>query len=69
MRLERKDLLGIEELSAKIQNCLGVTDFDTTQPICVTVRQQNLLTDLTQADTCARAKDIIQDLLNGAVSV
>jgi len=69
VEISAKDSVGIETLSAKIQDCLGVIDFNVSQPICITTRQQNLLFDVIQADNQPRAKDVIQDLLIGEVSV
>jgi tRNA modification GTPase len=60
---------GIEELKGKfLQNC-GTVNFDLSQPVCFTARQENLLKQLTTAKSKPQAASIITDLLNGQLCV
>jgi len=60
---------GIAELTEKIRQLLGVVRFDLKQPICITDRQKNLLTQLKNAKSKSKAHSIITELLNGELSV
>ncbi len=56
---------GIENLTEKIQQLTGVTDFDLHAAVCFTHRQENLLKQLKNAESKQQAASIISELLNG----
>jgi tRNA modification GTPase len=56
---------GIEELKERILQACGAADLDLRQPICFTRRQENLLRQLTNADSKQQAALTITELLNG----
>jgi len=59
----------IDNLTEKIQQCLGTAGFDLKQPVCITKRQQNLLEQLIKTDSPRQAKPLITELLKGQVLV
>ena len=60
---------GIENLTEKIQQLTGVTDFDLHAAVCITGRQENLLKQLKNAESKQHAASIITELLNGQLRV
>jgi len=56
---------GIDKLSHKICEIIGVERFDMHQPICFTSRQEHLLAQLTKASS----QEIIAELLSARLSV
>jgi len=60
---------GIEHLCNKIQRLAGVENFDPNQPICFTLRQEQLLMKLASAKTKDIAHSIITELLTGRPNV
>jgi tRNA modification GTPase len=57
----------IDELVGKIQQLLGVADFDLGNSVCFTIRQQKLLEQLKGAESKAQVSSIIGKLLKGKV--
>ncbi len=60
---------GIENLREEIQHFCGVANFDLQSAVCITRRQKNLLGQLSDAKSKAVAASVIEELLNGKVSV
>ena len=60
---------GIENLKDKILQTAGVVDFDLQSPVCFTPRQQNLIRQLSNAESTQHAASIITELLNAPLSV
>jgi tRNA modification GTPase len=60
---------GIEKLTEKIQQTCGVADFDLKTAVCFTPRQQLLIEKLSTAESKRQATSIIEQLLNGQISV
>lgn len=58
---------GIENLTDKILQILGVTDFDLKQAVCITDRQENLLKKLICTKSKKQAAAFITELLNGRI--
>jgi len=56
---------GIENLVSRIQQKLGVSDFNLRTAVCVTSRQEKLLKNLIEAQSRQQAVRIITELLNG----
>jgi len=56
---------GIENLVSRIQQNLGVSDFNLRTSVCVTSRQEKLLKNLIEAQSPQQAVRIITELLNG----
>lgn len=69
VRISAKQGTGIETLKDRICRTLGVSSFDTQQPICFTARQENLLRQLTHAESREQAVSHVTDLLHGQVEV
>ena len=59
---------GIENLTEKIRRTCGVVDFDLRTAVCFTDRQENLLKQLTTAES-NQAISVITELLNGWLCV
>ena len=55
---------GIENLVSRIQQNLGVSDFNLRTAVCVTSRQEKLLKNLIEAQSRQQAVRIITELLN-----
>jgi len=55
---------GIENLVSRIQQKLGVSDFNLRTAVCVTSRQEKLLKNLIEAQSRQQAVRIITELLN-----
>jgi tRNA modification GTPase len=53
---------GIDELIEKIQQLLGVADFDLGSSVCFTIRQQKLLEQLKDAESKAQVITIVKNL-------
>ena len=60
---------GIGTLLGKIQQALGVTDFDSACAVCFTDRQKHLVKKLTESKTKDGAVSVITELLNGRIEV
>ena len=60
---------GIENLLEKIRQTCNIIDFDLKTPVCFTLRQENLLKKLQQADSEQHALSIITELLKAPLSV
>jgi tRNA modification GTPase len=56
---------GIENLTWKILEICGVADFDLQTPVCITSRQENLLSQLTKTRAKRKAILLVTELLNG----
>jgi tRNA modification GTPase len=56
---------GIENLTSKIQQNLGITDFNLRTAVCVNSRQEGLIKKLISAKSKQQAVRIITELLNG----
>jgi tRNA modification GTPase len=69
VRISAKFETGIENLTGKIQQLTGVTDFDLHSAICFTDRQEKLLKQLKNAQSKQQAASIITELLNGQLPV
>jgi len=69
VQISAKTGTGLEGLAEKIQQALGVTGFDTNQPVCITVRQKNLLEKIAAVKSDSRAAALITELLNGQICV
>jgi len=68
IRISAKEGAGIEQLKERMRRTIGAADFDVRQPICFTARQQNLLKQLTTAQSAQHAASIITELSSGPVS-
>jgi tRNA modification GTPase len=60
---------GIENLTRKILQTCGVTDFNLLTPVCITCRQENLLKQLQKAKSKKQVTTLVTELLNGQVRV
>jgi len=60
---------GIEHLCNEIKRLAGIENFDLNQPICFTLRQEQLLMKLASAKTKDIAHSIITELLTGRPNV
>ena len=69
VQISAKAGTGLESLAEKIQQSLGVVDFDTRQPVCITSRQKDLLEKLAALKSNSQAAAVITELLNGQVLV
>ena len=69
VKISAKFGTAIEELLEKIQNVLGVTDFDLHSPVCITSRQRELVQKLCTVKSTKQAVSIITELLSGGVCV
>jgi len=69
VRISAKYAGRIEEFTEKILQVLGVAGFEINQAVCITKRQQNLLGQLTKADSLKQARPLITELLKGPVRV
>ncbi len=67
LRISAKKGLGMDRLTDRILQESGTVDFDLTQPTCFTQRQEELLSQVTNAESKRRAASIISDLVNGRV--
>ena len=56
---------GIEVLKEKFQQTSTAIDFDLSQPVCFTARQENLLQQLKKTKSIKQAASLITGLLNG----
>lgn len=65
VRISAKFETNIEILTGKIQQLIGVSDFDIHTAVCFTDRQENLLKQLKNAKSKQQAASIITELLNG----
>jgi len=69
VRISAKEGTGIKHLTETIRATCGTVDFNLQQPVCFTDRQENLLGQLTNAESKQQAASIIMDLLDGQFSV
>ena len=60
---------GIKELTEKICQVCNVDKFDLKTPVCFTERQENLLQQLTRAESKQREVSVITELLKGPLGV
>jgi tRNA modification GTPase len=60
---------GIENLTRRILQICGVTDFSLQTPVCTTCRQEKLLKQLTKTSSKHKATLLITELLNGQIRV
>jgi len=60
---------GIDQLCMEVQRLIGAENFDLNQPICFTSRQEQLLKQLSNADSKDKADGIITQLLSGRPNV
>jgi tRNA modification GTPase len=60
---------GVGKLTEEIQQICGVADFDLKTAVCFTPRQQLLIEKLSIAELKQQATSIIEQLLNGQISV
>jgi len=58
---------GIDKLIEKMQQILGVAEFDVSDSVCFTLRQQELLEQLKNTELEVQAASIVRDLLKGKV--
>ena len=69
MQISAKEGTGIENLTDEIRQICGVADFDLQTTVCFTDRQENLLKQLTNAESNPQAASILTELLNGRIRV
>jgi len=69
VRISAKLGTGIENLIQKIRQICGVVDFDLKLAVCITVRQENLVKQLSDIKSRSEAASIITELLNSRLSV
>ena len=60
-----KQHTGLTPLLDHIERTLGITDFDITQPLCVTSRQRNGVQQILDARTMAQARSALEFVLKG----
>jgi tRNA modification GTPase len=60
---------GIDYLCDEIRQLAGVENFDPNQPICFTTRQEQLLTQLSEAKSKDATHSLITELLSGPLNV
>jgi small GTP-binding protein len=60
---------GIDYLCDEIQQLAGVENFDPNQPICFTLRQEQLLTQLSKVKSKDAINSLITELLSGPLNV
>jgi len=69
VQISAKEGTGIETLNETIIKTFGAADFKLQEPVCFTIRQENLLQKLTNAKSKQQATSIITELLNGQLRV
>jgi tRNA modification GTPase len=69
VQISAKFETGIEDLTGKIRQLAGVTDFDLHTAVCFTDRQESLLKQLKNAESKQQAASIITELLIGQLPV
>ena len=67
VRISAKEGMGMDGLKGRILQESGAANFDLKQPVCFTHRQEELLRQLTNADSKQHAASVITDLLRGRV--
>ena len=60
---------GIDELAEKVSEITGVKNFDMSQPVCFTSRQEGLLKKIAEAKSKETAQSLITELLSGPADV
>ncbi len=65
VRISAKEGMGMENLKEKIRQTSGTSNFDLKQSICFTHRQEEVLGQLTKAESEQQAASIIADLISG----
>ncbi|MCF7976236.1 MAG: 50S ribosome-binding GTPase [Phycisphaerae bacterium] len=63
--LSAKNQTGLNDLLALIEHTLHVKNFNVTQPLCVTPRQQRCLEQMLAAQTLTQAQNCLMSLLHG----
>ncbi len=69
VNISAKHNTGIEDLKQGVRNLCGVIEFDLRAEVCITGRQENLLSELLGAKSKKQARLIITELLNGRIRV
>jgi len=69
VRTSARQGAGVEELKERIQQICGAADVDSRQPICFTARQENLLRQLTAAQSAQHAASTITELSSGPLNL
>ncbi len=64
--ISAKQQTGLTQLLNHIECTLNITDFDITQPLCITSRQQDSVKQILAAKTMAQAQSPLKSVLNGA---
>jgi hypothetical protein len=67
VKISAKFGTAIDELIEKMQQILGVAEFDVSGSACFTTRQQKLLEQLKNAESKAQVSSIAGKLLKGKV--
>ncbi|UCF17256.1 MAG: hypothetical protein JSW59_07300, partial [Phycisphaerales bacterium] len=65
VQISAQEGMGIACLTERIWQTSGTENFDLRQPVCFTHRQEELLRQLTNAESKQQAASIITDLLKG----
>ena len=65
VRISAKNEIGLNDLLDQIEQTLQVKDFNLTQPLCITPRQQQCLESILSAQTLAKFETNLTSLLNG----
>ena len=63
--ISAKQETGLPELLDRIERTLNIEDFDITQPLCITSRQHEAVSQILKAQTMAQAQCRLTHLLNG----
>ena len=69
VQISAKEGSGIENLNELIIKTVEVADFKLHEPVCFTIRQENLLQKLTNIKSKQQATSIITELLKGQIRV
>jgi tRNA modification GTPase len=67
IQISAKEGTGIENLNEQITKTIGAADFELQEPVCFTVRQENLLKQLSNTKFKQQATSIITELLKGHI--
>jgi tRNA modification GTPase len=68
VKISAKFGIAIDELIEKMQQILGVAEFDASGSVCFTIRQRKLLEQLKNAESKAQVSSIAGELLNEKVN-
>ncbi|MCX5632824.1 MAG: 50S ribosome-binding GTPase [Phycisphaerae bacterium] len=69
LKISAKTGSGVKELVGEIERRLGVYDFDIKKTVCFTDRQKKITGEIVSARTKQQIKELITELLKGAVVV